>query len=81
MSFRVSLQNVVRPLVEYRGILALGLSVTCGTLLNNLFPMDAGNRLLRLIALERPPIFHGLVWSYGLLLYRFGEMTIPFLIH
>ena len=75
MGFRASVQNVIRPLVESRIVLALGLSATCGILLNSMFPMDNVNQLLRLIALERPPVLRGLVWSYDLFLY-----TTPFLI-
>jgi hypothetical protein len=69
------LQKLIRPLVEYRIVLALGLSATCGIVLNSLFPMNTTNPLLRLIALERPPIFHALVSSYQLFLY-----STPFLI-
>lgn len=74
MRVRTHLQNLARPLVEYRIVLSPGLSVACGIVLHSLFPIDTANRLLRLIALERPPIFHGLVWSYDLFLY-----TTPFL--
>ncbi|MGC2161512.1 MAG: TraM recognition domain-containing protein [Silvibacterium sp.] len=74
MRFTAYLQNIVRLLVEYRVALALGLSAACGIILNSMFPMDTANPLLRLIALERPPIFTGLVWSYGLFLY-----STPFL--
>ncbi len=65
MRFRIFIQNIVRLLVENRVILALGLSVACGIALNGLFPIDTKNSLLRLIALERPPVFHGLLWSYA----------------
>jgi hypothetical protein len=75
MGFRASVQNVIRPIVEYRIVLALGLGAACGIVLNSMFPMDNANQLLRLIALERPPVFRGLVWSYDLFLY-----TTPFLI-
>jgi hypothetical protein len=68
------LQRLIRPLVEYRFLLSLGLSAASGVVLNALFPMNAENRLLTLIALERPPIFHGLVWSYDFFLY-----STPFL--
>jgi hypothetical protein len=68
------LQKIIRPLVEYRILLSLGLSIACGIILNSLFPIDTTNRLLRLIALERPPVFHAVVCSYGLFLY-----STPFL--
>ena len=69
-----SFQRLIRPLVEYRFLLSLGLSAASGVFLNTLFPIDTENRLLTLIALERPPIFHGLVWSYDFFLY-----STPFL--
>ncbi len=69
MGFRVPLQNIVRPLVEYRIVLALGMSVASGIVLSSLFPINTANPFLRLIALERPPVFHALVWSYDLFLY------------
>ena len=68
------LQKLIRPLVEYRILLSLGLSIVCGIVLNSIFPVDTTNRLLRLIALERPPVFHAVVWSYDLFLY-----STPFL--
>jgi hypothetical protein len=68
------LQKTIRPLVEHRFLLSLGLSTACGIVLNSIFPMNVANPLLRLIALERPPVFHGLVWSYNLFLY-----STPFL--
>ena len=68
------LQNVVRPLVENRFLLSLGISAACGVILGSAFPLDTANPFLRLIALERPPVFHLIVWSYGLFLY-----STPFL--
>jgi hypothetical protein len=69
------LQKLIRPLVEHRLLLSLGLSAACGIVLNSSFPMNLANPLLRLIALERPQILQGLVWSYLLFLY-----TTPFLV-
>ncbi|MGH9343586.1 MAG: hypothetical protein ACRD19_07490, partial [Terriglobia bacterium] len=69
------LQPIVRLLVEYRTLLSLGLSAATGIVLNSLYPIGVENPLLRLIALERPQIFHGLVWSYRLFLY-----STPFLV-
>lgn len=75
MSVRTHLQNLIRPLVEYRIVLSLGLSAACGIVLNGLFPINAADPLLRLMALERLPIFDGLAWSYNLFLY-----STPFLV-
>jgi hypothetical protein len=69
------LQKLIRPLVEHRLLLSLGLSAACGIFLNSVFPMNEADPLLRLIALERPGVFHGLVWSYDLFLY-----STPFLV-
>jgi hypothetical protein len=69
------LQRIIRPLVEYRFLLSLGLCASCGIVLNSMFPINVANPLLRLIALERPPVFHGLIWSYNLFLY-----STPFLV-
>jgi hypothetical protein len=63
------LHKIIRPLVEYRILLALGLSAASGIILNTLCPINEANSLLRLIAYQRPPVFHGLVWSYSLFLY------------
>ena len=75
MSVSVHLRNLSRPLVEYRALLSFGLSAACGIMLQSLYPIHHGNPLLRLLALERPAIFQGLVWSYNLFLY-----STPFLI-
>ncbi len=69
------LQNVLRPLIEYRLLLSLGLSAACGIVLQSLYPVHEADPLLRLLAFERPAIFHGLVWSYNLFLY-----STPFLV-
>ncbi len=75
MRLKVPLQHLIRPLVEYRVVLSLGLSAACGIVLNNLYPINQANPLLRLISLERPPIYLGLLWSYNLFLY-----STPFLL-
>jgi hypothetical protein len=69
MNLRIQLQNLIRPMVEYRILLSLGLSAACGIVLNSLFPINVTNPLLRLMALERPPVFQCLVWSYDIFLY------------
>ncbi len=69
------LPKIIRPLVEHRILLSLGLSTACSIVLNSIFPMNVANPLLRLIALELPGASHGLVWSYDLFLY-----STPFLV-
>src|SRR5580658_6567783 len=69
MGFRVQLRKIIRPLVDNRIVLALGMSVACGIVLNSMFPLNTANPFLRLIELERPPIFHAVAWSYNLFLY------------
>jgi len=75
VSLAMQLRNLSRPLVEYRAVLSFGLSATCGIVLQSLYPVRDADPLLRLLALERPAIFHVLVWSYNLFLY-----STPFLI-
>jgi hypothetical protein len=69
MSFKVALQTAIRLLVENRFPLSLGISAASGIVLDGMFPLNAANPFLRLIALERPPVFHAVVWSYNLFLY------------
>src|ERR1700722_585080 len=68
-------QKLLRPLIEYRLSLSLGVSAACGIVLQSLYPIDEANPLLRLIELERPAIFHCAIVSYNLFLY-----TTPFLL-
>ena len=75
MHIRPHLQKIVQPLVENRLLLSLGLSAACGVVLTGSFPLNTANSFLHLIALERPPVFHGLIWSYNLFLY-----STPFLL-
>jgi hypothetical protein len=75
MSLAASLRNLSRPLVEYRVVLSFGLSAACGIALHSLYPVHDADPLLHLLALERPEIFHGLVWSYSFFLY-----STPFLV-
>ncbi len=75
MRLTLHLQNLVRPLVEYRLALALGLSAACGIVLQSLYPVHEANPLLHLILLERPRIFYGVIESYNLFLY-----STPFLV-
>jgi hypothetical protein len=75
MSLAMSVRNLSRPLVEHRVILSFGMSMACGIVLESLYPIHDTDPLLRLLALERPAIFHGLVGSYHLFLY-----STPFLL-
>lgn len=68
-------QTILRPLIEYRLALSLGLSAASGIVLESLYPIQDADPLLRLIALERPQIYNGLVWSYDIFLY-----STPFLV-
>jgi hypothetical protein len=74
MKLAPRMQNLLHSLIEYRVLLSLGLSAACGIVLQSLYPIQNADPLLRLLALERPAIFHGLVWSYNLFLY-----STPFL--
>jgi hypothetical protein len=75
MSLAMHLRSLSRPLVEYRVVLSLGLSAACGVVLDSLYPLQHRNPFLQLLSLERPEIFHGLVWSYNVFLY-----STPFLV-
>ncbi len=75
MRFLPYLRAWSRLLVEYRVLLSLGLSVASGIVLQSYFPVHEADPVLRLIALERPAIYHALAWSYTLFLY-----STPFLV-
>ena len=75
MSIDVHLRNLSRPVVEYRSLFSCGLSAACGIVLRSLYPINNTDPMLRIIALERPAIFHDLVWSYNLFLF-----STPFLV-
>jgi len=74
MSLIGHLRNLSRPLVEYRFVLSIGLSAAFGLVLDSLYPFEDRNAFLQLLALERPAIFQGLLYSYKLFLY-----STPFL--
>jgi hypothetical protein len=74
MRLRSHLQNLLRPVIEYRVLMSLGISVACGVVLQSLYPIDEAKPLLLLVALERPGVFHALLCSYNLFLY-----TTPFI--
>jgi hypothetical protein len=69
------LQKLFHPPIEHRVLLSLGLSTACGIVLESFSPFHDANPLLRLMALERPMLFHILVGSYELFLY-----STPFLV-
>ncbi len=69
------LQKVLRRAVKHRLLLSLGLSAACGIVLQSLYPVQQSDPLLRLIAIERPAIYQGLLWSYALFLF-----STPFLV-
>jgi hypothetical protein len=75
MSLVAPLRNLARQLVEYRVVLSFGLSAACGIVLQSLYRVRSDDPLLRLLELERPAIFHGLLWTYSLFLY-----STPFLV-
>jgi hypothetical protein len=75
MSLTAHLRNLSRPLIQYRVILSFGLSAACGIFIESLYPVHNADPLLRLLELQSPTIFHGLVWSYVLFLY-----STPFLV-
>jgi len=75
VSIDVHLPNLSRPIVEYRLLFSCGLSAACGIALRSLYPINNTDPMLRIIALERPAVFHGLVWSYNLFLF-----STPFLV-
>jgi hypothetical protein len=75
MQWNMRLQTIVRPLVEHRFLLSLGLSAACGIVLTSIFPPNVADPVLRLIAITRPPLFRAIVDGYGLFLY-----TTPFLV-
>jgi len=70
---------VTERLIEYRLLLSLGTSAACGIVLETLYPVHYADPLLRLLALERPAIFHGVVWSYSLFLYSTPFMVFSIL--
>lgn len=69
------LQRFMQELIAQRLVLSLGLSAACGIYLQNLYPIQADNPLLQLIAIKTPAIFGALIWSYNLFLY-----STPFLL-
>ena len=75
MSFALRFRWLLHPLMEHRSVLSLGLSIASGIVLQSLFSIRYGDPFLRLLALQRPAIFQGLVWSYNVFLY-----STPFLV-
>jgi TraM recognition site of TraD and TraG len=79
MRSRFKLQNALRPVIEYRIVLSLGLSVAIGVVLQSLYPIDESNALLHLLALEKPLISNALMWSYNLFLCSTPFLAISIL--
>jgi hypothetical protein len=73
------LQDAFHLLIEFRVLLAVGLSAASGIVLQTLFPINQDNALLRLIALERPSLFQVLLGSYGLFMYSTPFMVFSIL--
>jgi hypothetical protein len=73
------LARVTERLIGYRLLLSLGMSAACGIVLETLYPLQYEDPLLRLLALERPAILHGVVWSYSLFLYSTPFMMLSIL--
>jgi hypothetical protein len=72
-------RNLWHAVMEHRVMLSLGLSVACGIMLQSFYPIDTADPMLRLIALERPAIFHALAGSYNLFLYSTPFLAISIL--
>jgi TraM recognition site of TraD and TraG len=70
-----NIQKLTWELIEYRFPLSLGLAAVSGLVLQSLYPLSSSDPVLRLIAVNRPFIYHGLAWSYALFLY-----STPFLV-
>ena len=62
-------QRIIRPLIAYRFLLSIGLSVACGIILNTLLPIDHADAMLRLMEMTRPEIVCGLLMGHELFLY------------
>jgi len=68
-------QKVLRHAIENRLPISLGLSAACGIVLRTLYPVPTLDPMLQMIAIVRPGVFHGFVWSYTLFLF-----STPFLV-
>jgi hypothetical protein len=69
------IQRIIRPLVAHRFLLSIGLSASCGIILNSILAVNHADPLLRLTEIQRPQIMHTLLTGYRLFLY-----TTPFLL-
>jgi type IV secretory system conjugative DNA transfer VirD4/TraG family protein len=74
MRLAAAARSLFQTLIEWRGLVSLGLSAAAGIVLEALAPVATGDPLLSLVSLERPGLYRGFVWSYTLFLY-----TTPFL--
>jgi hypothetical protein len=69
MRLSPGIQRIIRPLVTYRFLLSIGLSVACGIVLNSWLPIDSSDPLLRLADMQRPKTMGTLVAAYQFFLY------------
>jgi TraM recognition site of TraD and TraG len=69
VSLGAQLRSFSQAVIASRGLISFGLSAACGVVLQSLRPVRAGDPILRLLAVERPAVFHLFVWSYNLFLY------------
>ncbi len=74
-----ALQKLTRRLIAHRLLLSVGLSAACGIVLQGVFPVHPSDPVLRLIALERPAIYHELVWGYTLFLFSTPYLALSIL--
>jgi len=74
MRIPAGVQKLTRELIGYRLALSLGISAASGLVLHSLYPVNAADPVLRLIAVQRIFIYQSLVRSYSLFLY-----STPFL--
>jgi hypothetical protein len=52
MRIPTAIQNLTRELIEYRFVLSWGLSLATGVVLQSLYPINAADPILRLIAID-----------------------------
>ncbi|GGA80274.1 hypothetical protein GCM10011507_34400 [Edaphobacter acidisoli] len=79
MSVTAKLRSLLHPVIEHRTLITFGVSVASGIVLQSLYPVRGADFLLRLVALECPLIFEGLVGSYRLFLYSTPFLTFSIL--
>jgi TraM recognition site of TraD and TraG len=80
MSVFEYLGRIAQIVIRLRGIISLGLSAACGVVLQSFSPVRDSDPLLRLLAVTRPAVFHGFVWSYNLFLYSTPYLVFSLLL-